>query len=667
MKKGVVIISLLVIVALTLSITPLILAQTNEDLTIEKGYLWLINQVDGKWTTLDTESNALALLALSYDDRLASDGKNALLAKQNTKNPCWPSASCKAKDTALSVLALNNLGIPVEEETEWLQSREVPFKVSGITWLLQVDSPGAANCSVNYNSKEYVLQINEDKTYKWEGGAPSCLILTDKNYWIKISSGCLDEVYSISCDATSTVSLPYRIGSGASSTLYIPAETLFTPADVLIKTVCIREGATCNYESTMWTAYALQQAGEEYTQLLPYLIGGESTNNKHLIPDSLLFLLTGKEEHVVELLKQQNRKGYWSEIRGKGKYWDTALAVRSLFDYAPENVTLARKWILDNQNSDGSFGTTRKMRDTSFVLNSLWPKAVAGGINDCEDIYGYFCRTACEGGEEGVSISCALGVCCKPSGLASCNALEDCSKSECSGEFVTDIFGRRGQCEVTESVCDDSFDNDNDGLIDNDDPDCTVTCFEIGGQECSFDEQCDVNTRRTLETDRCCTGTCEPSEITCASQGGEFCSTKNQRCDGSIVSASDASTSQFCCVSTGAGACKSKRSVWPWIVILLIGLGAGVFYLYKKGYLDRYFDQLSKYMKKKKSPQKTPGKPVYRPPVRPYSHAAAPEPHRPLSRYPAYYRQTPRRIGGTRTESELKKTIEKLKSYTKKK
>lgn len=662
MKKRVVIIPLLVIAVLMLTISPLILAQTDEDLEIEKGYLWLINQVDGKWTTLDTETNALALLALSYDDRLATDGKNALLAKQNSKNACWPSASCKAKDTALSVLALNNLGVPVDDETEWLLGREVPFKVSGITWLLQVDSPGSANCSVIYGSKEYVLRINEDKTYGWEGGAPSCLSLTDQNYWLKISSGCLDEVYSISCDATSIVSLPYRIGSGLSSTLYIPSETLFTPADVLIKTVCIREGATCNYESTMWTAFALQQSGEEYTQLLPYLIG-ESTNNKHLIPDSLLFLLTGKEEHAVELLKQQNRKGYWSEIRGKGKYWDTALAVKSLFDYAPENVTTAREWILDNQNSDGSFGTTRKMRDTSFVLNSLWPKAVAGGINDCGEIYSYFCRTACESGEERVSISCALGVCCKPSGSASCNDIEDCSKSECKGEFVTDIFGRRGQCELTESICDDSFDNDNDGLIDNDDPDCTVTCFEIGGQECSFDEECDVNTRRTLETDRCCTGTCAPSQITCGSQGGEFCSTKNQRCDGSIVSASDASTSQFCCV----GQCESKRSAWPWIVILLIILGAGGFYLYKKGYLDKYFDQLSKYIKKKRPSKQPIERPTYRPPVRPYSHAAAPEPHRPISKYYSYSRQSPRRIGKTRTESELKKTIDKLKSYTQKK
>ena len=35
---------------------------------------------------------------------------------------------------------------------------------------------------------------------------------------------------------------------------------------------------------------------------------------------------------------------------------------------------------------------------------------------------------------------------------------------------------------MTESICDDNFDNDNDGLTDVEDPDCSVTCFELAGQ-----------------------------------------------------------------------------------------------------------------------------------------------------------------------------------------
>ena len=378
-KRGVILLLVILLAVLPISFSPLIPAQIDEGQKIENSYLWLIDQADGKWTNLDTETNALALLTLGYDDRLATDGRNALLAKQNTREACWStkaSGNCRAKDTAFAVLALNAIGEPTEDETDWLLSREMPFKVGGISWLLQIDSKSSSNCIVAYDSKEYSLKIHEDKTYSWEAGTPSCLSLVDiidgnvkpGRYWIKISSGCLDKAYSVSCEDPAVISTPYVLGD-----LYVPSETFFSPTDVAIETVCIREGAVCNYESTMWTTYALQQVGREYTQFLPYLLG-EAEGNKHLIPESFLFLLTGKEEHANNLAAKQNRKGYWSEIRGKGKYWDTSIAVLGLIDYSPENITKATSWLLKNQNSDGSFGTTKKIRDTSMVLHAVWPK-----------------------------------------------------------------------------------------------------------------------------------------------------------------------------------------------------------------------------------------------------------------------------------------------------
>ncbi len=661
MKKGVVIILLVAILAITLSTTPLILGQTTDDQKVENAFLWLVNQADGKWTVLDSETNALALWALGYDERLATDGRNALLAKQNAKEQCWPSTSCKAKDTAFAVIALNAIGQPVDEAIEWLTTRETPFKVGGITWLLQIDSQESTNCTVTYDNKEYTLSIHEDKTYSWGDTTPSCLNLVDGNYWAKISSGCLDKDYSVSCETLSTVSLPYRLGT----TLYIPSETLFSPADVRIKTVCIREGASCNYESTMWTAYALQQTGNDYTHLLPYLIGEAESNEKY-IPDALLFLLSGKEEHAVSLLSKQNRQGFWTDVGGRGKYWDSALGIMGVFDYAPENVTRARDWLLKNQNSDGSFGTTRKIKDTAFVLSTVWPKLIAGGLNDCENVYGYFCRDSCFADESRVSISCAVGVCCQPTGAGECSDIEDCSRAECQGEFVTDIFGRRGQCELEETICTDNFDNDNDGLIDVDDPDCSVTCFELGGQECDFNQECDVPFRRTLESERCCTGSCTEASITCFGQGGNFCDT-DQRCDGRILSASDASSARFCC----DGACKSKTRLWIWILLGLIILGGAIFYLNQKGHLDRFKEKLSKYFKR---PPKTGEKAAYRPPVRPYERQTPATPAGPFAYRPYAQPQTrqlkqrvqprqPARKSSTAADSELQKVMHKLKGY----
>ena len=638
-------------------------SQKTEADKFDSAYLWLISQVDGKWPSLDPENSALSLLALGSEDKQAADGKAALLSREIKDKKCFPSATtssnCNALNTAFAILALNNLGAPVDDEAEWLISQEMPFKVSGINWFLQVDSQAATNCSVRYDSKEYTLAIKEDRKYSWPISTPSCLNLAEMNYWIRLSGSCLDKSYSITCEDPASVSLPYKLGT----TLYVPAETFLTPADVAINTVCIREGANCNYEATLWGAYALMKAGKEYTPLLPYLVGEAEASRRAMPVDSILYLLTSKEEHAALALSQQSREGSWSDIGGKGKYWDTAMASLGLADYSPDNVTKARSWILKSQNTDGSFGTTHKIRDTALVLYALSPRAMAAGMNDCQDVYGLLCKTVCADDENQVSYSCTAGVCCQSKGaITGCSKVEDCSKSECAGQIVTDVFGRRGQCQLKETICDDNFDNDNNGLTDMDDPSCSVTCIDLGGIDCSPNEECDVPLKRALGTDRCCVGTCTPAEATCSQKAGVLCSS-NQQCSGNIIAASDATTDRVCC----DGSCKKKFSVWPWIILaLIILLGIAGYISYKKGYLDRYIEKLKNYFKKPVKPA-TP----YRPPVRPYSsqqQAAPPGPfgmQRPAAR-PAAATAATSRKSETRTESELRETIEKLKRYAQK-
>ena len=631
--------------------------KTTDTQKIDSAYIWLTSQVDGKWASVDAETAALGLLALGYDDRLAADAKAGIRANQNAEQHCWPKANCKSLDTALSMLALQSLGEPVDDEAEYLIDRQIPFKVGGITWLLQVDTKTASSCTIKYDSNEYTLTIKKDRTYAFSSQVPGCLTPVDGNYWLRVSNNCLDKTYSITCEEPASISLPYRLDQ----TLYVSSETLISPADIAIKTVCIREGATCSYEATMWTAYALFKAGKEYTHLLPYLIG-EAENNAKFLPDALLFAMTSKEEHANKLISQQNREGFWTDLGGRGRYWDTGIGILSIREYAPENATKGQAWLLKNQNSDGSFGTTNKIKDTAIVLYGSWPKAVAQGLNDCSDVYGFFCRSSCLADEQQTSASCSTGICCKPEGLnAACSALADCSKPECSGQFVTDIFSKRGKCELNkETICNDNFDNDNDGFVDLQDTDCSVTCFDIGGQECSSTDQCDVTTRKTLDADACCTGTCAPAQVSCQAQSGEFCSS-NQQCDGNQVAANDASASNVCCV----GSCKSKTNLWPWIILLaVLLLGAGIYFAYKKGYLDKYKKYFNfKFGRAKPSAEgKTPS--PFRPQVRPYS-PAQPSPT-PFS-YQTSGRHYPERKSDTKTDSELKETMERLKRYSEKK
>lgn len=620
---------------LTLSVSSVSAAETEQQ-KVDGAYNYLISQVDGRWSSLESEEASLSLLALSYDDRLALDGKNALMAK-SFESKCWPSTSCKIKDTAFAILALNRLGADIEDASDWLMDQQKAFQVSGISWFLQIDSQQATNCTVSYETTRTVTDkiiLNKDRTYSFTSS--SCLELTPDKYWLKIKSNCLDKVFSVSCDDPAVLSLPYKLGN----LLYIQSQAVNTPGQISINTICLKEGASCAYEGTLWAAYALMKAGKEYGQLLPYLIG-EASNNKKYLPDAILFPLTIKEEHALAVLSQQAREGYWTDVGGHGRYYDTALSSLSMFDYAPDNVTKAKSWLLKNQNPDYSWGAY-KIKDTAFVLFTVWPKAAVKGGNDCVDTYNYHCRTSCESDEENVIYSCFSGICCAPKeAVEGCKSIEDCSKAECIGKIVTDMYGMKGRCEIPELTCDDNFDNDNNGLTDLSDPNCQKSCLDLEGTECSADERCEGRLKKSIETERCCIGDCVKEEKTCSEQGGVLCPT-SRKCSDRIIASKDSSSSEYCCYGT----CKGGFPAWLIILIILVILGIGGYYLYKKGFLDRFFQRFRK-----------PSAPMgFRPPVKPY----------PPSSYQTAF-QRPRPVAGKPSRpEELEETMGRLKRFSEK-
>jgi len=527
-KRGVAI--LLLASVLLFSLSSIVSAAETDSQKVDAAYLFLTNQVSGKWTTLDSESASLALLALSYDDGLSAEGRTALLAKKHLTSNCWPAGSCKIKDTAFAIYALSRLGEDVEDSLEWLYSQQKAFSVSGISWYLQIDSSDQANCTVTYESLSGLqtsnsVGINKDRTYAL--GSSSCLELSSDRYWLKIKSGCLDRSFSVSCEDSSSVSvsLPYKLGT----TLYIQSQTSIAPTTVSINTLCMKEGSSCSYEGTLWAAYLLMKMGKDYSQLLPYLIS-EASNNKKYLPDALLYTISGKDENAISLLSQQARDGYWTDVGGYGKFWDTALVSLALADYAPDNITKAKSWLLKNQNTDGSWGTY-KLKDTSFVLFAAWPKSFSTPIGDCT-INGGECRDSCFSGEKTSTYSCLSGLsCCVPES-GECQTTSDCFNPECIGAIVSDGI-KNGVCQNPETTCDDNFDNDGNGLVDINDPSGQKFCDDLFGNECSSDETCTGEIRTTLETDRCCLGTCERATQTCSEQSGSLCSA--EKCGVEIV------------------------------------------------------------------------------------------------------------------------------------
>src|SRR3989338_9417705 len=104
---------LLISLVLAVLINTSALAQINttqETEQVNQAYNWLSSGIKGKWADMSVEDNAFSLLAAAYDDALASEGKDALLAKSRNGGECWPSSSCKLRDTALSIMALSRIG-----------------------------------------------------------------------------------------------------------------------------------------------------------------------------------------------------------------------------------------------------------------------------------------------------------------------------------------------------------------------------------------------------------------------------------------------------------------------------------------------------------------------------------------------------------------------------
>jgi hypothetical protein len=277
--------------------------------------------------------------------------------------------------------------------------------------------------------------------------------------------------------------------------------------------------------------------------------------------------------------------------------------------------------------------------------------------NTCENIYGYKCKTSCSTTETQLSYSCLSGVCCAVSTNVTCLTLYDCAnKPECNNQIVQDFYFRPVKCEYGKELsCSDGYDNDGDGFVDGQDPDCP-TCLnkqysccaecEPGHSQSSLDSSC--------SPDVCC-DQCKQVTATCSSEGYSCC----DECEtGTEKSGFDGSCSgQVCCSS-----CKAKKSnvlLYVVLAVLILGIAGAAYYLLV--------------MKKKKKPGPGQGFPEgmgFRPAVRPYMPPAQQKPSsympNPPSSQQIQLRQPSERPKPTKTETELEETLNKLKRMSNK-
>ncbi|MEK6757487.1 MAG: hypothetical protein AABX88_00010, partial [Nanoarchaeota archaeon] len=396
----------------------------------------------------------------------------------------------------------------------WLKARKIA--TSDIEWYLQIGN-GAMNCDISYSGKNFTISIGEDE--KINSNAGDCLNLAMGNYWFEVSESCFGINISVSCDKEFWTTLAYKTPN--SQVLHLSSDTQKKSAagktTEIVNSFCLSTGSSCDYEGTLWGALALKQVGQDTSNYLPYLsVIGE--DNPKFIPESFLYLLTGNQDIAKKLLAMQKTGGYWDE--SDNMFYDTAVALYPYQSASNSQKTSAIAWLLDVQGTEDGCWNNGNVRDTAFLLNSLWPRGVTTIIQttselDCKLDGDGFCMTALkcreiEGEELDAFTSCPDSYICCDTALPEDETCEDdlkgeiCnSAEECSGGDVVDASDlSAGQTCCVDGTCQKKEEEPEKSECEKENGVCRNECLD-DEEESNYD--CDPSTKL------CCTDKEVPS------------------------------------------------------------------------------------------------------------------------------------------------------------
>lgn len=491
---------------------------------IEKARDCLKSQIANKTCDkLSTEEKVFSVLSV---DKCKSE-----LEDDSDNNECWSNTGngCDIKTTAQAILALNNAGSSTTDAENWLIAQN--STPSNMEWYLQLDTiEEPADCTITYSGSSHSVTINEDKTLSQ--GAGSCLTLTSSGYWLKISDRCYSQEFEISCNKGFISSLLFK--KSDSSVVHVLNNLHSASAEGIttekVNSLCFSSsGGECDYEGSLWAALVLKSLDYDVSPFIPYLVtmADEVENGKYL-PEAFLNILTGDFRDEI-LLKQKFSK-YWDE--SGDKFYDTALALLPFQYETPPEKSNSINWLLEPGVQDDNGCWKGNLRNTGFLLYSIWPSEVSSGTTstttkDCEDSGNY----------------CMLETDCRGKILPS-------SEYSCSSFFFC--------CDT---------------------PKAEETCSEKGGEICTSNQECASGyTENTPDLDlgageECCIdGYCRDKEVqkepSCVENGGVCEISKcgsgyeisyNYECDNS---------GDICCIESSLPPKKSKT--WIYVLGLLI-------------------------------------------------------------------------------------------------
>ncbi len=533
----------------------------------DNGFSCLKDQLNSKSaSSMTMEELTFSLLAMGYDSGIQSKLKTELDLRKDSAN-CWPKSSCTLKDTALVFLAYEHIGANTNSIKNWMLNQTIA--PSDLIWYLQIDPADQSSCKITYDNSAKTITISADK--KITGSAGACFSIAQGGYWLEIKNNCYGKEFKISCDKDFLTSLIYKSKSNTNPAYYISALTHSQgpsgETSEKVESVCFKQAGACNYEGSLWASLALSSDSDLRDKVLPYLMALSSLNDR-IFPSAFLYSLTNYDEYLNEISDKQNSKGYWQITDTTKRYYDTALAMLSLYGKSSEQAQKAAEYLLDPnvQGSDGCWGGDN-IRDTAFILYSASPKQASssGSTSKCSDNSEYSCTSA-----------------------------PTCTE-ELSGTILDNFY-----CGSLLKCCSKRASES--------------SCSSKGGIKCMYGEECVGGTMESASsTSLCCVdGECKTKEdqYTCESSGADYtCRTAcsaNENEDSSLTCPENG----VCCSATTQ---QTGSSLW-WIWLLLILIVLLVLAIIYRNQLKIWvFKMKNKFSKSPSSPSQP------RPPFPPYS------------------------------------------------
>ncbi|HLD12974.1 MAG TPA: prenyltransferase/squalene oxidase repeat-containing protein [Candidatus Nanoarchaeia archaeon] len=412
MKRG----RLLVSVGILFSLVLLIAAFNPE-----AGYRWLIGKSSNGNVANDIPTAVLA--GLAFRDTGAQAEAEQVLAWIKSKQDvsgCFPSGSCRVKDTALAHWFLQAFNEDTAKSDAWLRSSLSSTLTSG-NWYLQVATMSNGTCKVSYEKASQQKSVNVPVD---AGRFPLCSGSTFFDVNTCLESGLLSSVpvLDLDVDCSSLGSAVIAIVFQSGNTFYLFDEASTGQAKITLNNGCFGRTAkaSCDFDASLYAAWALSEAGSSLS-ITPWVEANHQPSR--VVDNALLLVVTQKQGYLDKLKSLQKSDGSF------GSVYDTALAVYALKKAGnTEQYQKGVDWLKSQQRSDGSWDG--KELETSSVLFAAFTDTQlpvdttvpSPGSNDFEDeVCGNY---LCEPSEDPVSCP------------------QDCSSStdQCNYDGVCDAF-----------------------------------------------------------------------------------------------------------------------------------------------------------------------------------------------------------------------------------